>query len=63
MNNSYRFGSKYSPYTMDQISGPINQKTDSRITTYDMVAKKLLDLCQDEDIREKMRRYFIRRWI
>ncbi len=59
MNNPYRFGSKYSPYKIEQILGPLNQNTDSRITTFDMVAKKLLDLCQDDDIREKMKRSFI----
>ena len=59
MNNPYRFGSKYSSYSIEQILGPLNQNTDSRITTFDMVAKKLLDLCQDDDIREKMKRSFI----
>ena len=56
MNNTDSFeGSKYSIYTMNQIDAPSVLDYNHEMTSYGMVAQKLLSLCEDEETKEKMR--------
>lgn len=62
MKEIHGFGTKYSPFSINQIIQPVisgNNNIGRPLASYKMVAQKLLDLCQTEDTKKKMKRYFI----